>query len=375
MNLEQIKQGLFNLPGWHTKRRIVVLESDDWGSIRIPSRQTYDYLLKIGYHIDKKSYGRDALESSGDVASLFEVLSKIKTISGQNPIFTLNFIVANPDFERIRQDYFKNYYYEIFIDTYKRYSNAGNPFNLLKEGESKGIIRPQLHGREHINVPRWLKSLQDGFPETKDLFEHGMCGLPISLTNENRKDFQRALDYDNEDDGSARCSIINDACEIFHSVWTFKSESFIAPNYFWDYSVEECLFRNGIKILQGQRAQIITKLNGPNKVCYHFTGQKNKLDQVYLVRNSYFEPAFDLNKDWVDKCLKEVRSAFFLGKPAIIGTHRVNYIGSIDEANRTRNLKLLQKLLNSIVDQWPDVEFMSSDQLGRLITLGSSNFK
>ena len=42
-------------------------------------------------------------------------------------------------------------------------------------------------------------------------------------------------------------------------------------------------------------------------------------------------------------------------------------MGSLDEKNRTQNLKLLKTLLHKIVKKWPDVEFMSSDELAGLI--------
>jgi hypothetical protein len=31
--------------GWSTKRKIVVIESDDWGAIRMPSRAVYDQFM------------------------------------------------------------------------------------------------------------------------------------------------------------------------------------------------------------------------------------------------------------------------------------------------------------------------------------------
>lgn len=38
MSLKQfITHNLLNIPGWHTNRRIVVIESDDWGSVSMPS--------------------------------------------------------------------------------------------------------------------------------------------------------------------------------------------------------------------------------------------------------------------------------------------------------------------------------------------------
>jgi len=46
----------------------------------------------------------------------------------------------------------------------------------------------------------------------------------------------------------------------------------------------------------------------------------------------------------------------------------LNFIGAINEKNRTQNLQLLEELLSKIMKRWPDVEFMSSDELGDLIT-------
>ena len=43
-----IRRTLAALPGWRTKRKLIVLESDDWGSIRMPSVEAYNNLQKAG---------------------------------------------------------------------------------------------------------------------------------------------------------------------------------------------------------------------------------------------------------------------------------------------------------------------------------------
>ena len=87
------------------------------------------------------------------------------------------------------------------------------------------------------------------------------------------------------------------------------------------------------------------------------------LGQTYTIRNVKFEPFEDPDKDWVNQSLKEIQTAFFWHKPAIISTHRINYVGGIDIKHRDRNLKALDRLLKNILKKWPDVEFLSSDQL------------
>ena len=102
---------------------------------------------------------------------------------------------------------------------------------------------------------------------------------------------------------------------------------------------------------------------------HHYFGQKNKLGQYYLLRNCSFEPSqHNYSSEVVDNCLEEIAVAFYLGKPATISVHRLNFIGAIHQENRKQSLKLMEKLLTKIMKEWPDVEFMTSVELGRLIT-------
>ena len=51
MNTAALKQNLLrnlsNLPGWRTRRHIVVIESDDWGSIRMASHESFRRLREL----------------------------------------------------------------------------------------------------------------------------------------------------------------------------------------------------------------------------------------------------------------------------------------------------------------------------------------
>jgi hypothetical protein len=113
--LDILKHHLANIPGWRTRRKIVVFESDDWGSIRMPSRAVYEALLDKGIRVDNLCYNRnDALASEADLAALFEVLSSVQDQHGNPAVFTANTIVANPDFEKISASDFIEYHYQPF---------------------------------------------------------------------------------------------------------------------------------------------------------------------------------------------------------------------------------------------------------------------
>lgn len=367
---------LQNLPGWRTDRKIVVFESDDWGSIRMPSREVFDELKNDGYGVDNDPFMMyDNLADESDLSGLFEVLNSTKDSNGRPAVFTANTIMANPDFAKIKESGFYTYSYEPFTETLKRYPNHLNSFNLWKEGMSAGLFYPQFHGREHLNVDRWMKALQADDPVIKHAFGHGMLSIS-SEPNEMRFGYMEALDYFSPEEKQVKPSVIEDGLRLFKQIFGFDSRSFIACCYVWDGEIEKALQAGGVNYIQGVAQQLIPA-TAHNRHYFrkslHYIGQANSINQIYLTRNAYFEPALlGHGTDHIGYCLSRMSAAFRMKKPAIIASHRLNYIGSIHPENRDKNLKLLKTLLKAIKVKWPDVEFMTSDALGECISLGKN---
>lgn len=359
MNLKQrITHNLLNIPGWRTKRHIVVFESDDWGAIRTPSREVYNKLLSEGYRVDKNVYeSNDSLAREDDLCALFEVLHRYKDRNGNHPIITANCAVANPDFGKIKSDDYQHYYYEPFTETLKRYKRCEHSFELWKQGMTEKVFMPQFHAREHLNVARWMSDLQNNDVDTRHVFEYGIMGL--FPKNNYRNDYQVALD-----DSKYRLQpineIVSEGLDLFENIFGFKSKTFIAPCYTWRPELEKTLYRKGIIGIQGSLYQ----RNPGSKHIRHFMGTQNQFGQIYTIRNCSFEPTQGLNKYY---CMNRMKYAYRWNKPAVISAHRINFIGALNEKNRSENLKQLDNLLSEILNQWPDVEFMSSDQLVELI--------
>src|SRR5690606_9193586 len=107
MNLsirQRITRNLLNIPGWRTCRKIVVIESDDWGSIRMPSKEAYNTFLADGIRVDQNPYSRyDSLATPQDLEALFETLQSVKDKNENPAVLTANTIVANPNFEKIKE--------------------------------------------------------------------------------------------------------------------------------------------------------------------------------------------------------------------------------------------------------------------------------
>ena len=167
-----------NLRGWRTKRKIVVFESDDWGSIRMPSREVYEKCLKSGYPLDRIAYERfDSLESNDDLELLFETLGKFADIHGNHPVITANCLVANPDFEKIKESGYQSYFYELVIETFQREPSTARSFDLWKTGQEAGVFKMQFHGREHLNVGLFMRALQEKNDDVLFAFGLGMPGI------------------------------------------------------------------------------------------------------------------------------------------------------------------------------------------------------
>lgn len=363
---------LQNLPGWRTERKIVVIESDDWGSIRMPSRKVFEELKKDGYRVDNDPFMKyDNLASEDDLSGFFEVLTSVKDSKGRPAIITANTIVANPDFARIEETGFLSYFYEPFTETLRRYPAHSNSFNLWKEGITSGVFHPQFHGREHLNVDRWMKALQAGDPVIRRAFSHRMLSIS-SEPNEMRFGYMEALDHFSPEEKQIKASVVEDGLRLFKRIFGFDSRSFIACCYVWDNEIEKILQSRGVNYIQGVAQQLIPAYDDNRhyfKKALHYIGQSNSFNQIYLTRNAFFEPALlGSGNDHIGYCLNRMSAAFRMKKPAIVASHRLNYIGSIHKENRDHNLILLKKLLSEIVRRWPEVEFMTSDELGGLIT-------
>lgn len=334
----------------------------------MPSGEVYQKLLDSGIPVDNCPYNRyDALESEEDLEKLYAVLTKHKDIHGSFPVITANCVVANPDFDKIRESGFKEYYYELYPETLKRYPNRQKTFDLWKEGISNQIIFPQFHGREHVNIKFWLNRLIEGDQIFRKAFDLGLWGLGPNVVSGYNFNIQAAFDCEEKPELEHHKQILADGLNVFSELFGFRSASFIANNFIWDTELDATLASNGVSMLQGAKKQYLPAYYSKNRMSVgHRTGEINKAGQLYMVRNCFFEPAL-IPADPVRFCLSDIQNAFAWHKPAIITTHRLNFMGGIVPSNRDKNLEAFDNLLWNITRKWPDAEFMTTVQLGDLI--------
>lgn len=363
--LQTTSRHLSNLPGWRTNRKIVVIESDDWGSIRMPSMNVFDTLQKAGIDLisgDGARYNlNDTLASENDLSALYDTFAAIEKKFGKKPVFTAVSLVANPDFDKIRLCNYDEYFYEPFTTTLQRYGKE-NAFTMWKQGIEEGLFSPEFHGREHLNVSQWMRSLKNGDKHTLEGFKHGFWGFISS----NGNNYQAAFYLDQPEDLLNQEKAVKEGLHLFEKLHGYKARFFVPPNGAINNKLEEIAAIGEVQYISTPKILEESLGGGKSRKHMRWLGKKNNQGQLYITRNAFFEPNLT-GEDWIGKCLKDINIAFKWRKPAVISSHRTNYIGSLNEKNRELGLDALSKLLSKIIMTWPKVEFMTSAQLGRLI--------
>ena len=220
-----------------------------------------------------------------------------------------------------------------------------------------------------------MDALRDGNRVVHFGFDHQMPGCIPKGPEVRGNEYVEATKYYSTQDKEEKLSIFIEGLDLFEMLFGYKSESIIPPNYIWSPDYNRAVYEKGVKFFQGIRKIKEPVPGGEHKYHTFYLGKKNNLDQINLIRNVLFEPSlFRLGiKDPVSRCLSDMKIAFRMHKPAVINSHRINYAGFIDQTNRDRTLKMLHQILTIALKSWPDIEFITSDQLGRIILSENNN--
>jgi hypothetical protein len=360
---EYFKKHFVNARGTRTSKKVLVIESDDWGSIRIPNKEVQQHLVNESLiKLTDPFSAFDCLESADDYEALFEVLENHKDCFGKNPVLTANMVMANPDFEKIKDNQFQNYYFEPFVKTYKNYYPNYLTFGALEYGIKQKLMFPQFHAREHLNAMQWLIRLQNGDDRFLKAFDLNCFSIDDLSAGNVRSNLMASYDYQNDKELDFIKESINEGLNLFEQVFGFASKTTIAPCYVWNDNIESILNQAGVKCLQSSYVQQKNSYGQHHRI-WQKMGRSNQLNQKYFVRNVLFEPALNKKINWVNNAIESIAIAFFWDKPAIVASHRINYVAGLSGVNRAYNLEQLDELLNKVLKKWPDIEFINSEQL------------
>ena len=363
---------LKNLPGWKTKRKLLVISVDDYGNVRLDSRQARDGMDKAGLKVHSRFDAYDTLETREDLEALYEVLTSVKDKNGRHAVFTPFALPCNINFEEMEADGFSRYIYELLPETFTKlssiyYDQYNGAWSLWKEGIREELMVPQFHGREHFNLRVFNEKIAK---RDKELLtaQRNRSYTSISSSDHPNISYTAAYEFEALDENKEFAHILHDGLDKFKEVYGFSSTHFNPPGGREHSSIHVFLNQKGVKYLDTPFLKYQHEGGGKYKRIFNWTGKVNEHGQVFQVRNVVFEPTDNRGFDWVNYSFEQVKTAFMLNRPAIISSHRVNYCGGINPENRRKGLLSLKELLKKIVLSYPDVEFISSKELGEILS-------
>jgi hypothetical protein len=358
---------LCNAWSWRTDRKLVVFESDDWGGIRLPPKSARESLRRNGINLTNSPYNQiDCLESRSDLEGLLNVLASNTDVNGRAPPFTTYNVMANPDFQKIRESDYREYHFEHFLCSYRRYNREDLDLTW-KAAITAGLLHPQFHAREHLNTYLWLEDLRNGHNETLTCFKYDFFGNQRSSSPP--RFYMAAYWPLSQLHNTHITTAFDNGLEMFRSYFGYNPSNFVACDYVLPRELEQHANYRGIKGIQTQRGyRQPSPADTRDKFVYRRTGWTNRWGTVFTIRNATFEPALAACNDHVDRTMAEIKMAFRFNCPAVISTHRANYASGVEPTNSGRTLRLLSQLLSKIKSTWPTVEFLSSSDLLELVT-------
>lgn len=365
--LSKVISNLKNSVGWKTKRKIVVFSVDDYGNVRLNSAQARTNMDAAGMKIYSRFDALDTLETTQDLEQLFEVLSSVKDKNGRHAVFTPFALPCNIDFEKMEAEHYDKFYFETLPNTYKKLATQQpqaytGTWDLWKEGIAKGFLKPQFHGREHLNLTVFNDKLSKKDSQLLTALKNKSY-TSISDDDYPTMSAMAELDFWDVKENEALKPVLKEGLQLFEEVYGYQSNYFTPPVFNIHHSLFQTLKDNGIQFLD--LALLRQEHQGLNvyKKSFNYIGKQTKEGLNIMVRNVVFEPTEDRGMDWVSHTMQQIETAFRWNKPAIISSHRVNFCGHIDPQNREKGLATLKNLLQEIVKKWPDVEFMAADEL------------
>ncbi len=311
---------------------IVIFESDDWGT--------------------------GSFNQQTALTRINTLLAQYTDSTGSHPVMTLGVILAEPDVAKIKASNQQIYYKRTLADS--RYAKLRE---AIQQGIDQGTFAVHLHGMEHFWPASLMQSAQNNPQVQQWLFNNDSLqteDLPSELQSRwvdssqipsrehSPEDIQRAIDEE---------------LSLYAEIFGQTPKIVVPPTFVWTDEVEKAYAARGIEVwitpgrqCTGRDKQRLPKPNGR----LFWNGQEQG-GLLFLVRNNYFEPSIGHT---AETALQGILAKTQCGRPALLETHRFNFI---DETENNSSLQELDKLLQLMHTHLPNVRFMSVTQLAKIM--------
>ena len=314
------------------RRPILIIESDDWGCG--PAGQA-DALMAIG-----------------------RLLINYPDSDGRRPVMTLGVVLATADGEKIRSS-----------GEYHRQSIAEPLYvsllDAVNKGVDAGVFTVQLHGMEHFWPPALMTASQDD-ESVRAWLEQAPQSASEELPSPLQSRWVDASVLPARALGVVEIrQAVQEEVSTFQAIFGYPPRVVVPPTFVWNDAIEQAWAEAGVEIIvtpgrryetRGEKGELVSC-----GLLIH-NGQAGKGGTFYLVRNDYFEPALGHT---AEQAMNALENKTRLGRPTLLESHRFNFLGS--DERRTNSLAELEKLLQRSLDIHPDLAFMSTEKLARVL--------
>ncbi|SHG20969.1 hypothetical protein SAMN02745206_03469 [Desulfacinum infernum DSM 9756] len=322
---------------------VLIVESDDWGPGPPGHARVLDDLVTL--------------------------LKAHRDHRGRRPVMTLGLVLRTPVLSRADPECFPRISWAGL-----NHERCAPLLQVVRRGAGEGIFSVQLHGQAHGWEPDVEHYLKGCGRAAAKLFRDGfLCSelLPSRIQS-------RWLPNGQRDDRAARRQSFAGAA--YREALSFSRELerlpivAVPPTFIWNDAVEEGWARGGVRVVVtpgrrygGRDAADRPVPEGPGLI---HNGLRNRFGQIYVVRNTYFEPSLGHKAEKVLEALQRDRLA---GRPTLVETHRWNFVRDDETCRRT--FRELDRLYHLALNRYGDVVFLTTAELAHALTSPHSSFR
>ena len=325
-----------------TRLRAVVLESDDWGLCAwSPDSQAWRALAdQPPFRTPSgKRYAGSTLESAEDVKAISDTLIEFRGGDGFPPVWQANTVMSSPDYARLEPPGFAVEHLPLldFPNVPSRWQRP-RLWEQVSIARMAGLWWPELHGLHHLPEHTWLTALRRGENDARRAHEHQS---PVCSAVE------ASGEYAATEPEAVRARNLELAVTKFRSLFGRLPGSVCPPDYRWDDRLESDAERLGIPTIQGKPEQLGHALPRLRRILLTFQWPHTRGPHFYLPPRIAFEPAAqprNAAKVGAEAAARAVKRAWQRGQPAIVSTHRMNYV-HLDHAHAEEGRTALRELL------------------------------